>query len=127
MLASTLGLDDFGRCRVTVFGDAAEASEVRLVVQVLGRNGARHLPVGAAQRVVNASSLARGVEVSVLHDAGVVEGCQVLVWIEPNGSELEFGALTATPEAATTIASGTLRGDELVVHLPSAQSAYAAA
>lgn len=124
LLASAVGLESFGRTPLRVFADLPGASELRLVVQVLGSNGG--WPKGALERVVTATDLRRGVDVQVMHDDTAGAG-RVLAWVEPNDGELEFGALTAVPAAPLAIAEGRTRPGGQVLVLSSTASERAAA
>lgn len=122
LLASTVGLKDFQRARVRVFGPAGLGSEVRVVVQVFG-DDAR--PVGATERVVSAGILATGLDLAVVYEGGHEE-LTAVAWVEPNSGELEFGALTATPAKALAQGAARLRRDLTLVELGTRVGAAAA-
>jgi hypothetical protein len=123
-LASTVGLQGFGRSRLRVVADVAGAGELRLVVQVFGRNGG--WPLGAAERVATPAELRQGLDVQVLHEGAEVPS-RVLAWVEPNARELEFGALTAVPHdpLAMTERAARAGSDELVLEVAKAAAAAA--
>lgn len=122
LLASTVGLEDFGRSRIRVRGIPQISGEVRVVVQLFGADAR---PLGAAERVVSALALRAGVDVHVVYEGGQ-EPQRALAWIEPNSAELEFGALTAKPSAALAMGSAAALGDRTVVELVGAPGAAAA-
>ncbi|MEN9577607.1 MAG: hypothetical protein RJA70_616 [Pseudomonadota bacterium] len=108
-MATTSGLDDFGRLRVVVRASVGELSSHRLVVQsyapdaiVGGLPGRYERPLAAAQRAVSDEDLARGVDVTLVHSgaAGSEAGCVVVAWIEEGAPDLDFDGLCARPVGA---------------------------
>lgn len=115
LLASTLGIEDFERYRVHVRGHVAMSEEARLVVQVLGdeqdvNSPRQRRPLAAAERTVSQQELASGVDLSILHEGIIGDGCRVRAWVEPSGGELEFGALTARPRGSLALETTALLG-----------------
>jgi hypothetical protein len=126
-----MGLEDFGHSRVWVSGSVLFTGNARLVLQLYGASsqGAARatLPVGAVQRVVTAAELHKGIDISLPHQTDVTEGCTILAWLEPDGAELEFGALTAKPSAPLASASGRIRQQHADIHFAAARIEAAAA
>ncbi len=112
LVATTSGLDDFGRVRVCVRASVGELEGFRLVVQSYrtgdSRGGLPSLyqrPLSAAQRAVDSDQLERGVEVVLVHSGASIddEGCVVVAWIEKGAPDLDYDGLTARPADAVYV------------------------
>lgn len=114
LVATTSGLDDFGRLRVAVRASVGVAGSQRLVVQsyspaemVGGLPGLYSRPLAAAQRAVSDEDLERGVDVVLLHSNVALDdaGCVVVAWVEEGAPDLEFDGLCARPAGPVLIGS----------------------
>lgn len=105
LVATTYGLDAFGRLRVVVRARSAGLERGRLVVQTFSKTGAYARPLAAAQRAVTREELARGVEIS-LHPQAALPGASefhVLAWMEAGDPDLEYDGLRAVPKAPVSL------------------------
>jgi hypothetical protein len=119
LVATSAGLDDFGRVRVNVQAKVGDLEGGhRLVVQCYPRAVASRMPsaytrpLAAAQRAVNGDDLLRGVEVVLVNSdfSEDLEGCAVWAWIERGAPDLEFDGLRARPTSAAYV--GTCCADD---------------
>lgn len=115
LIATTLGLDDFGRLRVRVRAKVGALQGHRLVVQCYspdqvkgGLPGLYERPLSAAQRAVEGEELERGVEMVLVHSCAgrSDQGCVVIAWIEAGAPDLDYDGLTARPGGAVFVGSG---------------------
>lgn len=105
LVATTYGLDAFGRLRVVVRARSVGLERGRLVVQTFSKTGAYARPLAAAQRAVTREELARGVEVS-LHPQTALPAAHefhVLAWMEAGDPDLEYDGLRAVPKAPVSL------------------------
>lgn len=104
LVATTLGLDIFGRLRIVVRAQSVGLERGRLVVQAFAKAENQARPVASAQRAVSRDDLLGGIEI-MLHP----EHCQpdashhVLAWIEPGEPDLEYDGLRAVPKAPVSL------------------------
>ena len=112
LVATTLGLDDFGRVRVIVRADVAELEGCHLVVQCYtsdsirgGLPAAHERPLAAAQRAIDSEQLRRGVEVVLVHSGIPLDdqGCVVVAWVESGVPDLDYDGLRARPAGAVYV------------------------
>jgi hypothetical protein len=116
LVATTLGLDDFGQLRVVVRATVRQLEGCRLVVQcysaeaqlIGGLPGPYERPIAAAQRAVTSEQLRGGAEL-VLLQSGCrrvrLEDCRVVAWVEPGEPDLEYDGLRARPAGAVYVGS----------------------
>lgn len=107
LIATTVGLDDFGRVWVRVRADVAGTDLCRLVVQLYPATAATGAaiqsyarPLASAQRAVTPDELRAGLEVMLVHwmSGQRTAGDTVLIaWVEPGEPNLEFDGLRAKP------------------------------
>ena len=125
LLATSMGIDGFGRRRVCVRAEVADDDSRCVVVQAYNRKDLRpgsrptlfHRPVAVALRVVSADDLGHGVDL-VLVESGepLAEDCVIIAWTERSASDVEFDGLRARPTAASCIGTGCGANDiELVL------------
>lgn len=104
LVATTLGLDVFGRLRIVVRAQSVGLERGRLVVQAFAKAENQARPVASAQRSVSREDLMGGIDI-MLHP----EFCQpdaahhVLAWIEPGEPDLEYDGLRAVPRAPVSL------------------------
>lgn len=118
LIATTLGLDDFGRLHAIVRASVPNLENCRLVVQAYALSamtgslpGLYARPLAAAQRAISAEELKRGASVVLVHSdaAQSQQGCVVVAWVEAGHPDLDYDGLCARPSGAafvgTTFAS----------------------
>ncbi len=100
LVATTLGLDIFGRLRIVVRAQSVGLEQGRLVVQAFAKADNHARPLAAAQRAVSREDLMRGVEITLHPEHSNSEmSHHVLAWIEPGEPDLEYDGLRAVPRS----------------------------
>jgi hypothetical protein len=118
LVATTLGLDVFGRLRVVVRAKSVGLEQGRLVVQAFSRADNHARPLAAAQRAVSREQLMHGVEITLHPDQHDVESAHhVLAWIEPGEPDLEYDGLRAVPKAPVSLGRVSARRNRAEVEL----------
>ena len=114
LIATTLGLDDFGRVWVRVRAEVPGNEACRLVVQLYPSGSAEPgaaiqryaRPLASAQRAATPEALRNGLEMMLVHWMSAHEpvGDTVLIaWVEPGEANLEFDGLRARPAEAAYV------------------------
>jgi len=127
LVATTLGLDDFGRLRTVVSGRVPHLENCRLIVQSYaasamtgGLPGLYARPLAAAQRAVTAEDLVRGIDIVLFNSGGdprSYEGCAVIAWVEPGHPDLDYDGLCARPTGAVFVGTARASSDRAAVVL----------
>lgn len=125
LLATSMGMDGFGRRRVRVRASVPGDSDCCLVIQAYAPEdlepGSRptvfQRPAAVAQRVVSSEELARGVELLLVEsDQPLADDCVIIAWTEASASDVEFDGLRARPTAPSFLGIGIGDNDiELVL------------
>lgn len=103
LVATTMGLDAFGRLRIIVRAKSVGLERGRLVVQAFDKAGSEARPLASAQRAVNREDLFDGVEITLHPNDESMSGHHVLAWIEPGEPDLEYDGLRAKPKAPISL------------------------
>jgi hypothetical protein len=104
LVATTLGLDVFGRLRIVVRAQSVGLERGRLVVQAFAKAENQARPVASAQRAVSREELLAGVEIMLHPDHSSPDASHhVLAWIEPGEPDLEYDGLRARPNAPVSL------------------------
>ncbi len=108
LVATTLGLDDYGRVWVRVRAAVPGNEACRLVVQLYPAAAAEPgvaiqryaRPLASAQRAVTPEELRQGLEVMLVHWMSghpAIDETVLIAWVEPGEADLEFDGLRARP------------------------------
>lgn len=118
LVATTLGLDVFGRLRIVVRAQSVGLERGRLVVQAFAKAESHARPLASAQRAVSREDLLSGVEIMLHPEHSQTEAAHhVLAWIEPGEPDLEYDGLRAVPRFPVSLGRVRARRNRAEVEL----------